>query len=116
MEVGVSMADNSISRIPDSGQPNSSLNPEPLSFPQIPNDGGAMINGNGTLLSNNSGVPPLPNASSSALTTTTGFHENGVNHNAQNHPQPHFIHGEIFFRFYTDIYIYMYTSKSYKVI
>ena len=98
MEVGVSMADNSMSRIPESGQPSSSLNPDPLSFPQIPNDGGAMINGNGTLLSNNSGVPPLPNTSSSALTTTTGFHENGVNHNAQNHPQPHFIHGTIFFR------------------
>ena len=97
------MADDSMSRIPDSGQPNSSLNTGPLSFPQIPNDGGAMINGNGTLLSNNSGVPPLPNASSSALTNTTAFHENGVNHNAQNHPQPHFIHGEKFFRVYRSI-------------
>ena len=95
MENGVSMADNGMNRMPDSGLPNSSMNPDPLSFPQIPNDGGAIINGNGTMLSNNSALPPFPNSSSNTLTsTTTGFHENGVNHAAPVQPQSHFIHGK----------------------
>ena len=99
MEVGVSMADSGMTRMPDSTQPNSSLHPDPLSFPQVPNDGSALINGNGTLLSNIAGVPPLPNSSSNALTTsTTSFHENGANHVAQNHPQPHFVHGKLIFK------------------
>ena len=89
------MADNGMNRMPDSGLPNSSINPDPLSFQQIPNDGGAIINGNGTMLSNNSALPPFPNSSSNTLTsTTTGFHENGVNHAAPVQPQSHFIHGK----------------------
>ena len=107
MEVGVNIADNGMNRIPDSGHPNPSLNQDPLSFSQIPNDGGSMINGNGTMLSNNSVPPPLPNSSSNALTsTTTGFHENGVNHTPQNQPHSHFIHGKL------NIFILLITVKT----
>ena len=99
MDVGVNIADNGLNRIPEPGQPNSSLNPESMSFANPVNDGGVVINGHGEIMSNI--PPPMPTCSSNTLTSsTTGFHENGINHGTQQQPHSHqFIHGK-FTNFY----------------
>ena len=91
MDVAVNIADNGLNRIPEPGQPNSS---ESMSFANPVNDGGVLINGNGAIMSSTS-IPPMPTCSSNTLTSsTTGFHENGINHGTQQQNQPHqFIHG-----------------------
>ena len=96
MDVAVNVADNGLNRIPEPGQPNSSLNPEAMSFANPANDGGVVINGNGEFMSSTSIPPPMPTCSSNTLpTSTSGFHENGGNHGTQQQPHSHqFIHGK----------------------
>ena len=98
MDVAVTMADNGLNRISDSGQPNLSLNSDVVPFVNPANDGGGLINGNGAMFPNAS-VPPMTTCSATTLTSsTTGFHENGINHGTQHQPQSHqFIHGKFFF-------------------
>ena len=96
MDVAVSYPENGLNRIPDPSQPHSSLNPEGIAFSNGANEGGnAVMNG---VVSTNS-VPPMTNCVSATFTSpTTGFHENGTNHGAQQPPQSHqFIHGKLLF-------------------
>ena len=92
MDVAVTVADNGLNRIPDSGSPLSPLNPDSMAFSTAANEGGIIINGNGGAMVSSSSVPPMPICSSGTLTTsTTGFLENGT----QQQPQSHqFIHGK----------------------
>ena len=106
MDVGVNIAENGLNRIPEPGQPNSSLNPEAISFANPANDGGVVINGNGDIMSSASIPPPMPTCSSNTLTSSAVFHENGINHGTQQQPHSHqFIHGKLTNFYLINIYL-----------